>query len=155
LTGIQWYKKKLSLSGNITLVKKSLFTHWSEANFECGIYVKIDNIHLLNVHLDDVSCHKRKKQLDQLRPILEQKHVILAGDFNQSYKKDSTLYRLPDFKVHNQCITYFVEKNMVIDNILTKGFRISPDTCNPVPDTVEKGLDLYGSDHIPVTATVY
>ena len=76
--------------------------------------------------------------------------MILAGDFNQSYKPSSRLYHLDGFTVHNKCNTYFVEKNMNIDNVITRGFVHQSDSCDYVPSHVEEGLNLYGSDHIPV-----
>ena len=151
LTPIQWYNQKCH-SGNLTMVKKHTFKKWTEIPFDHGIYVNVDNLHLFNVHLNDVSYSKRKKQIDSLP--LDHTHVILAGDFNQNYKKGSKLYDLPGFTVHNTCNTYFVEKKMNIDNILTKGFLYESDRCLYVPTQVEEGLHLYGSDHIPVRVTL-
>jgi len=190
LAPIQWYKtdrpmnkadrpmNKSSKSGNLIMVKKG-FTHWTEHPFEYGVYVMVDRLHIFNVHLDDVSYQKRLRQLRQLN--LSMDHVIVAGDFNQDYKPTSALYQVPGFTVHNRCNTYFVEKKMNLDNILTKGIktkglanqtkgiqthsfnhlgaepwrsrRTRPSTCGYVP-RVEEGLDLYGSDHIPVTVTI-
>lgn len=148
---IQWYHLKNSQSGNITMVKKNLCTTWKETPFDHGLYVKVDNMHLFNVHLDDISYEKRIKQLTRLP--LDASYVILAGDFNQNYKKKSKLYDLPGFTVHNHCDTYFIEKKMNLDNILTKGFvKANSHSCQYVPSHVEEGLNLYGSDHIPVTA---
>lgn len=147
LNPIQWYKKK-SQSGNVTMMKKNLFTAWKETPFDHGLYVQVDNLHLFNVHLDDVSYAKRKKQLSQLP--LDHKYVILAGDFNQPYKPSSRLYHLDGFTVHNKCNTYFVEKNINIDNVISRGFMHHSDSCDYVPSNVEEGLNLYGSDHIPV-----
>jgi hypothetical protein len=79
----------------------------------------------------------------------------LGGDFNQEYKESSPLYRYKGLTVHNKCVTYFVEKNMNIDNILTKGFTVSKNSCPYVPTNVTEGLRIYGSDHIPVTTIVY
>jgi endonuclease/exonuclease/phosphatase family metal-dependent hydrolase len=147
LMPIQWYKKT-SQSGNLTLVKKNLFTTWKESPFDHGLYVQVDNLHLLNVHLDDISYDKRKRQLRQLP--LDHKYVILAGDFNQPYKPTSCLYYLDGFTVHNKCNTYFVEKKINIDNVITRGFMHQGNSCDYVPYHVEEGLNLYGSDHIPV-----
>jgi endonuclease/exonuclease/phosphatase family metal-dependent hydrolase len=88
------------------MVKKKLGKTWMEYSFAHGIYLHVGQMHLFNVHLDDVSPSNRKKQLDQI-PLHDKKYVILGGDFNQQYKKDS---RLPGFTVHNQCCSYFVEK---------------------------------------------
>lgn len=185
LAPIQWYNKSAK-SGNVTMVKKG-FTNWTEHPFEYGVYVKVDSLHIFNVHLDDVSYQKRLRQLHQLN--LSMDHVIVAGDFNQDYKPTSALYQVPGFTVHNRCNTYFVEKKMNLDNILTKGIhsnqtkpidanhskhisswrspsgphiqdrvpkrpsRARPSSCGYVP-RVEEGLDVYGSDHIPVTVTI-
>jgi hypothetical protein len=94
--------------------------------------------------------------MEQIKPEMnKEKCVILGGDFNQEYSKSCPIYQLPKFNIHNHCITYFVEKNMNIDNILTKGFVVSNDKCSFVPGTVSEGLKHYGSDHIPVIAYVY
>jgi len=100
------------------------------------------------VHLDDVSYTKRRRQLERLP--LDEHYVILGGDFNQHYRPRSKLYDLPKFTVHNTCNTYFVEKKMNLDNILTRGFASASSFCEYVPNHVEEGLHLYGSDHIPV-----
>lgn len=155
LRTIQWSKSKTS-SGNVTLLKKAMFKKWSEIPIDYGIYVNADNLSIFNVHLDDVSPAKRRKQLSDIRPFLEkEKYAVIAGDFNQAYKKGTKLYEIPNFTVHNECNTYFVEKNMNIDNILTKGFMETSNSCMYVPQSVEEGLQLYGSDHIPVIANVY
>lgn len=161
LRPIQWGKPKPSRntnssSGNITLIRKTMCKKIAEYPLAYGVLVKADQLVIYNVHLDDVSFTKRKKQLDELRPKIEkEKYVVLGGDFNQEYKESSSLYQFPEMTVHNKCITYFVEKNMNIDNILTKGFTESNDTCSFVPSTVTEGLQVYGSDHIPITAIVY
>ena len=150
---IPWTKTKTS-SGNVTFLKKTLFTQGDEWAMEYGIYVKSGGIAIVNLHLDDLSSLKRRKQMSELRPILEKEvHAVIGGDFNQEYKKDAVLYKLSNFKVHNTCDTYFVEKDMNLDNILTKGFTATAPSCSYIPQSVEEGL--YGSDHIPVTTTVY
>lgn len=152
---IPWSKTKTS-SGNMTLLKKSMFKKFTELPIDYGIYVKAGAISIFNVHLDDISAVKRRKQISDIRPFLEkQQYAVIGGDFNQEYRKDTKIYDIPHFTVHNHCDTYFVEKNMNIDNILTKGFMESSNSCMPLPQSVEEGLRIYGSDHIPVTTTVY
>jgi endonuclease/exonuclease/phosphatase family metal-dependent hydrolase len=156
LQPIQWGKSNNSSSGNITLIRKSMCKKISEYRLEYGLIVKADDLVIYNIHLDDVSFTKRKKQINALRPNIEkERYVVLGGDFNQEYKKTCSLYQFPEVTVHNKCVTYFVEKNMNIDNILTKGFTDSNHTCSYVPRNVTEGLEIYGSDHIPVTANVY
>lgn len=155
LKPIQWDKSS-SCSGNITLVRKTLCKKIAEYPLDYGVIVKTDQVVIFNIHLDDISYAKRKRQLDLLRPsIHKESHVILGGDFNQEYKESCPLYQFKEVTVHNKCITYFVEKNMNIDNILTKGFVVSNPTCQFVPTTVTEGLRIYGSDHIPVTSVVH
>jgi endonuclease/exonuclease/phosphatase family metal-dependent hydrolase len=155
LRAIQWFKTKRSSSGNVTLVRKKCKTI-SESPLEYGIYVKADNISIFNIHLDDESYNKRKRQMDDIRPFLEkEKYTIIGGDFNQEYKKNCPIYKFPKSIVHNKGITYFVEKDMNIDNIITKGFISSYDSMMYVPHDVSEGLRIYGSDHIPVSTVVF
>lgn len=155
LRPIRWDQTDSS-SGNITLVRKTLCKTISESPLDFGVFVKADRLCIYNIHLDDVSVTKRIAQMNQIRPRIEKEsQVIVGGDFNQEYEKHHPVYRFDYLKVHNKCVTYFVEKNMNIDNILTKGFVVSKDTCQFVPRTVTEGVSYYGSDHIPVTTTVY
>ena len=168
------YKKTeiTSESGNVTLLKKSVFKskkniHEQTLEMNFGLYTTtlLDSkqIHIFNIHLNDLHGQTRNKQINLLRPFLEkQQYCIIAGDFNQEYRPDSTLYTIPGFKVNNKCPTYYVEKNMNIDNILTKGFVEKKEKeketetgkkCNYVPLKVENGLKIYGSDHLPVIHT--
>jgi hypothetical protein len=53
------------------------------------------------------------------------------------------------------CPTYYIERKMNIDNILTKGFQKAPlSKCNWYPTRVEDGFKEYGSDHLPVLVEV-
>jgi endonuclease/exonuclease/phosphatase family metal-dependent hydrolase len=154
LRAIQWTKSKTS-SGNITLVRKRLCKTIYEIPLDYGVFVKADDIAIYNVHLDDISFSKRKNQIDRLRPrIAKETYVVLGGDFNQEFKENNPLYKLSNMTVHNTCITYFIEKNMNIDNILTKGFMASKEYCPHVPSNVTQGIRMYGSDHLPVIAVI-
>ena len=168
LSPVNWAKKAsiaveeiTSESGNVTFLKKSVFSpkkdiHHATLPMDFGVYstavYKNKRIHIFNIHLNDLSSQKRHKQMNIIRPFLaSQKCCIIAGDFNQEYKPTSKLYSIPGFVVHNVCPTYYVEKTMNIDNILTKGFTpVKKEKCNVVPLNVETGLKLYGSDHLPV-----
>ena len=164
LSPVNWAKKEskteeiTSESGNVTFLKKKVFSsiHHATLPMDFGLYstavYKNKRIHIFNIHLNDISSQKRNKQMNLIRPFLEkQTYCIIAGDFNQEYKPSSKLYTIPGFTVHNLCPTYYVEKNMNIDNILTKGFTsIKEEMCNVIPLNVESGLKLYGSDHLPV-----
>ena len=152
---IPWTKTKIS-SGNVTFLKKSMFQKGTEWAIDYGLYIKTGEVSIVNLHLDDLSALKRRKQISELRPFLKKEpYVVMGGDFNQEYKKDAALYTIPNFSVQNKCDTYFVEKDMNLDNILTKGFTATAPSCAYLPQSVEEGLRLYGSDHIPVIATVF
>ena len=193
LSPVNWSKKEgqpiLSESGNITLLKKSVFKYVHEeplpANF--GLYSsavyspamksksisksirKTYQVHLFNIHLNDLFVQTRTKQMNVIKPFVEQEtasHCLIAGDFNQEYNPHSKLYAIPGFTVHNKCKTYYIKKNMNIDNILSKGFKedspqettdskLTSPSCLVVPKEIETGFKLYGSDHLPVIAHVH
>jgi mRNA deadenylase 3'-5' endonuclease subunit Ccr4 len=67
---IPWSKTKTS-SGNMTMLKKSMFKKYTEHPLEYGLYVKADSVSIFNLHLDDISSVKRRKQISDLRPFLE------------------------------------------------------------------------------------
>jgi len=168
LSPVNWAKKEskteeiTSESGNVTFLKKTVFSsiHHATLPMDFGLYstavYKNKRIHIFNIHLNDLSSQKRNKQMNLLRPFLEsQKYCIIAGDFNQEYKPSSKLYTIPGFTAHNLCPTYYVEKTMNIDNILTKGFTsMKEEKCNFIPLNVESGLKLYGSDHLPINLLI-
>uniref|UniRef100_A0A6C0HHS5 Endonuclease/exonuclease/phosphatase domain-containing protein n=1 Tax=viral metagenome TaxID=1070528 RepID=A0A6C0HHS5_9ZZZZ len=186
LSPINWAKTNVetvsSESGNVTLLKKTVFKTKTEIyeqpldqNF--GLYSlatftyknkkQSKQIHIFNIHLNDLHGQTRNKQMNIIRAFAEkqtQKYCIIAGDFNQEFRATSRVYSLNGFTVHNKCATYYIEKNMNIDNILTKGFveeettKISNNTthgkCNYVPLKVENGFKIYGSDHLPVSVYI-
>ena len=148
-------------SGNITLIKKS-FTNAEikHYRFNYGIYTLIASLSLsiVNVHLDDSNSQTRYKQIKNIEPLLySSDKCILGGDFNQSYNKNSRIYNLPKFYIHNKlCQTYYIERKMNIDNIMTCGFTIykSINNCSLIPTSIEEGLKIYGSDHIPIVVNI-
>ena len=170
LSPINWAKNTdvetiKSESGNVTLLKKTGFKNSYEQTLEhnFGLYSTATyihknhskQIHIFNIHLNDLHGQTRNKQMNLIRPFAEkQEQCIIGGDFNQEFRATSRVYSLKGFTVHNKCATYYIEKNMNIDNILTKGFSeekdIHNDTCNYVPLKVENGFKIYGSDHLPV-----
>lgn len=148
-------------SGNITLIKKSFTTaEIKHYRFNYGICSVISSVSLsiVNVHLDQYSCQTRYKQIKNIEPLLySSDKCILGGDFNQSYKKNSKIYNLPKFYIHNKlCQTYYIERKMDIDNIMTRGFTIykSINNCNLIPTSIEEGFKIYGSDHIPIVVNI-
>ena len=158
-----WQYNKNSESGNVTFLRRSLFPKHTISHYplEYGVYTqcmyKNQPCDIFNIHLDDQSASKRYKQWDNLHGIARKKecNIIIAGDFNHQYRKNCRLYNMPGFKTHNQCPTYYIERKMNIDNILTKGFQKAPlSTCSWYPTRVEDGFKEYGSDHLPVLVDV-
>jgi endonuclease/exonuclease/phosphatase family metal-dependent hydrolase len=112
-----------------------------------------ENIHVFNIHLDDIAWQTRMAQINLLRPQIEKlKHCIIGGDFNQQFNINSKIYNINDFIIHNpKNTTYYIEKFMNIDNILSKGFISMQNNIIKDHNICKKNLfDKYGSDHIPV-----
>jgi endonuclease/exonuclease/phosphatase family metal-dependent hydrolase len=158
-----WEYNPGSESGNVTLLKRSVFPKHSIYHYprEYGIYTqclyKNRPCDIFNIHLDDLSPQKRYKQWEDLRAVSRTDNCrhIIAGDFNHQYRKDSKLYNAPGFTTHNFCPTYYIDRKLNIDNILTKGFKSAlPSKCNLVPERIEDGLKKYGSDHMPVIVEI-
>jgi hypothetical protein len=176
LISIQWKyglakinTKKPSESGNMTLCRRSMFPKSVQPQYHAlnfGVYTELPHLSILNIHLDDLSAQTRHKQMRQIDELLYKKpSCIIGGDFNQPYKINSKLYDLPEFKVHNNaCPTsyhyyikhyYYIKEQMNIDNILTRGLTKKNTAkedleCMQFPATMEKGIEIYGSDHLPV-----
>ena len=166
LTNINWANyKSSSESGNVTLFKKSIFLSKFDFNeivyngsvFGSYIILKTkndkENIHVFNIHLDDVAWQTRLVQINIIRPLVENlKYCIIGGDFNQEFNKTSKIYNIKDFIIHNtKNITYYIEKYMNIDNILSNGFISKKENIIIEEDQDKKILfNKYGSDHIPV-----
>ena len=169
-----------SESGNVTLVRLRKYTpielnldtqplSYTKLSHFCRITQCKNNetnkvITLYNIHLDDLSSVKRNKQISLLlkfdneinkTPTKTYKPCIIAGDFNQVYRENSKLYNIPKFTVQNFCNTYYIEKNINIDNILSRGFKEDKlSKCSNLSDDTEDIFKNIGSDHIPVIADI-
>ena len=151
-------------SGNVTFIRKNILKNdgikknkeINYQSFDFGIYTQIpNNISVLNIHLDDLSATTRNKQMKSVESLLyTTPKCIIGGDFNQPYRKNSKIYNLPEFTIHNtNCPTYYIEEKMNIDNIMSRGFYENHDVeeqCGIYPTTMEEGFEMYGSDHLPV-----
>jgi endonuclease/exonuclease/phosphatase family metal-dependent hydrolase len=177
---IKWsYKNNANIkseSGNVTLVRLSKYTpielnldtllsSYTQLSQFCRVIQCKNNetnkvITLYNIHLDDLSSVKRNKQMSHLLKFDNElnkatKSCIIAGDFNQVYRDTSKLYTIPKFTVHNFCNTYYIEKNINIDNILTRGFKLDKSSkCTNLSQDTEDIFKKIGSDHIPVIADI-
>ena len=163
LNKIVWQYKSDSKSGNVTMVKRSMFGDHDvkQHSKDYGLYTQCihNNIHydVFNIHLDDLSRKKRYDQMEEAcNTCRSNKCVnIIAGDFNQVCRAGSKFYDIAGFMVHNKCATYYNERNMNIDNILTRGTKKQiPSKCYASPTTFDEGIKLYGSDHLPVITDI-
>jgi len=165
---IQWQKNKRNYSGNVILLRKNMFSpvHYS-INLDVGLAIQCHLKHsdmpilLINTHLDDVSQTKRLEQIKELEPMLiNNKHIILGGDFNEHYTSKSRLYNLIKdyfFTSYNDEPTYYIEKKMCIDHIMLKGFEThnkNGKVINDFGDDIIQQFTNYGSDHLPVMLTI-
>ena len=165
---INWDNKK-SYSGNVTLLRKSVFSlsinnENALVNYlTFGIYVKcylLDNmmnmkktdiigkltpIDIINVHLDYTSHAKRTSEIQSIEnEIKNSSRVILGGDFNQDYKPNAktklyTLIQSFGLKIYISNPTYLIDKKKCIDHIITKGL---------IGNTRGYVLNHYGDDVI-------
>jgi len=155
---IKWQGKQ-GYSGNVTLLRKSLFRLpvIIPLDFGLGIQCTYQNrpLHIFNIHLDDVSHSLRMKQFAEL---LKTDALIVGGDFNENYQvqRPTELYqriKAAGLKIMNKKPTYYIERKMCIDNILVKGVDLKHTTAYVVEDfqgDVVKQFITYGSDHLPV-----
>jgi len=158
-----WYNTTSAESGNVTLLRRTMFSSDKINHIpqEYGLYTQCEYKNkacdIFNIHLDDQSNAKRHAQWAHLHSLPRSSSCanIIAGDFNHPYRKDSKLYCVPGYTVHNLCSTYYIERKMNIDNILTKGMvRPKHSQCVLYPTTIEEGFRTYGSDHLPVLVEV-
>ena len=163
LKTITWQYNKGSESGNVTFLRRSMFPYKSILHIplEYGIYTQCvsnnQNYDIFNIHLDDQSCAKRHKQWGEIHSITRKRNCvnIIGGDFNHQYKSNSKIYKVPGFTAHNTCPSYYIERKMNIDNILTRGLKkMVGGACPLYPTNIEDGFKDYGSDHLPVVTNV-
>jgi mRNA deadenylase 3'-5' endonuclease subunit Ccr4 len=163
LKTITWQYNKNSKSGNVTFLRRSIFSYNYIINIplEYGIYTQCVcnklNFDIFNIHLDDQSSRERYKQCDEIHSIARKRNCIniIGGDFNHQYKSNSRMYKVPGFTTHNVCPSYYIERKMNIDNILTRGLKkITGGTCPLYPTNIEDGFKDYGSDHLPIITNV-
>jgi endonuclease/exonuclease/phosphatase family metal-dependent hydrolase len=162
LVVIKWEDRRNN-SGNVSLFKRTDFSdkHIQHSPLDYGIQTtciyKKRTCKIYNVHLSDISVYERNKQLNTIMPsLLDNNHCIIAGDFNHQYRLNTKLYNIPNYTIHNtNCPTYFIERKMNIDNILSKGFTTnSLTTCPEYPQGMEDGFIRYGSDHLPIVVDI-
>jgi len=166
---IHWQKNKRNYSGNVILIRKNMFSpvHYSidldvGLAIQCHLKEKKENpILIMNVHLDDVFQSKRLEQIKKLEPLLiNNKHIILGGDFNEHYTSKSRLYSLiKDYYLtsYNNEPTYYIEKKLCIDHIMLKGFethRKNGKVINDYGHDIIQQFSNYGSDHLPVVLII-
>ena len=157
---ITWQNKR-GYSGNVTLLRKQMFSFTAEqTNYAFGLSVKCYHLKIpfliLNVHLDDVSADKRISALLQMETDIKQNaNVILGGDFNEDYQKNKKLYTFiksaVGLKIYNHRPTYYIGKELCIDNIAIKGLKEMKNIAlNRFGGDIIQQISNYGSDHLPV-----
>lgn len=165
ITTINWTGYPKGESGNVTMIRSDKIHDIKFYNIDSMNFVKCrkesDKILLINIHLDDQSKDKRILQIKKILKITKShKNVIIGGDFNEPYNKTKKLYKALSNNDFNPSVfetTYFIEKQMIIDNIFYKGFKLkNSEVNNQCGIRSSKGincqLEKYGSDHFPVTA---
>ena len=173
LCNIDWSQQ--SESGNVTIFKKTIFLPnftnnkiiYKKKVFGMHTVLRLKNnqntqLNIFNIHLNDLYWQIRVAQMNIIKEFaISIKYVIIAGDFNQNYSANNSMYLIPKFVTHNKTTpTYFIEKYMNIDNILTKGFSLNCDENNHniqlIIDNVTKQqlMYLFASDHLPVVTNV-
>ena len=160
---IKWQQQK-HYSGNVILVRKTQFKLPHKIitlDFGVGLMCSYKNAPLLilNLHLDDLSHHTRMKQVSELIPHLQANNkIIMGGDFNENYKStaSSELYNLiksMGLNITNKKPTYYIEGQLCIDNIMTKGIELNHNVAHVLNyfgrDKLKQYIS-YGSDHLPV-----
>ena len=162
LCRINWHKMK-NHSGNVTLFKRTDFAEKSMQHHRLEFGIQTDCLYknkacrIYNIHFNDISIKDRYAQLNSIMPLLLETNVgIIGGDFNHQYSKNTKFYNIPNYTIHNTtCPTYYIERKMNVDNILSKGLKITTKTiCPKYPDNLEKGFLEYGSDHLPITVNI-
>ena len=159
LIPIQWVGYPLGESGNITMIKKSKFTSINQKENYITCKHRQDKYYIVNIHLDDSSQERRQQQItDILSKVNDKERVIIGGDCNEQYKSRSGIYKLlvdNNFNISITDFTYFIEKQMKIDNIFYKGFELKESRVNNICghrtiSNINCQLENYGSDHFPV-----
>lgn len=153
--------KKYQINGVIFMISKKLCNNpiFNKLNIEPGVcgYLDCPDFRIYNIHLD-LSPDIRKKQIKCLLDHSESynKPVIIGGDFNE--------YIIPIFSHPFNLIgyntSYFCHKDdpdneTAIDHIYAKEIK---SYLNCVLDRnirdLESALNIYGSDHIPISVFV-
>jgi len=160
---IQWKDEdgKKGTSGNITLLSRNQkqFIDVKHYTFDFGLYTELKGIGICNIHLDDLSEQKRLIQIKMLKEeiLYRRDKFILGGDFNEEYQENSYIYNVNEFIVHNKDFpTYYIDKKMNIDNIMTRGFfqEETEKQYFKYPSSMQKGMLEYGSDHLPILVNI-
>jgi endonuclease/exonuclease/phosphatase family metal-dependent hydrolase len=163
LIPIQWIGYEPGESGNVTLIKLSKFNKINFKTIDSFNYIKCQHrntqIYIVNIHLDDSSQERRIKQINNILDNLKDKDkIIIGGDYNEEYKKGENIYKLlkdNNFKISIEDFTYFIEKQMNIDNIFYKNFELKESSVNNICgkrtiQNINCQLENYGSDHFPI-----
>ena len=167
LLAVPWVGYPVGESGNVTLLKLSKFQGITSDRIDSmnflTAYYKDERVGIVNVHLDDSSETRRKKQIKKvMKKTNKLDKVIIGGDCNEQYIKNRGIYKKlqkNNYKVAIKNTTYFIEKQMIIDNIFYKGFKIKEshvdNSCGSRSvKNINCQLRKYGSDHFPIIVKI-
>ena len=131
-------------SGNVSLFSKKLFKHVKNIEYPFGtLSICDDSVTFINVHLEEESVEKRG---GQMKEVISKNPNVIGGDFNHQYRRGTSFYKVPGFKITNKTQwTYYIGRHIIIDNILLKGLK-----GHLVPLDYPSAMNIVGSDHLPV-----
>lgn len=159
-------KKKQQRNGNALLIKRGvaeivklygvLLSDTGNRGLVAVIHVNNADVIVCSVHLDDVSG---KRRMDQTRALLSfistisdaNTPILIGGDFNEPTRV-IVEYMKSFSSVPSNTPTYFEESDMVLDYLFAKNMKFASSHV-PKSDKI-KIIKEFGSDHLPVQATV-
>jgi len=163
LIPILWKGYKPGESGNVTMLKRTRINNIKYKALDSMNYIKCryknKKLYIINIHLDDSSDVRRLEQVENIiKKVKKSDKVVIGGDCNEEYKKSSGIYKVfeeNNFNISITDFTYFIEKQMKIDNIFYKGFKLKESRVNNIcgkrsVKNINCQLENYGSDHFPI-----
>ena len=98
LLAVPWVGYPVGESGNVTLLKLSKFQGITSDRIDSmnflTAYYKDERVGIVNVHLDDSSETRRKKQIKKvIKKTNKLDKVIIGGDCNEQYIKNRGIYK--------------------------------------------------------------
>jgi mRNA deadenylase 3'-5' endonuclease subunit Ccr4 len=153
---IIWDNSIYRATYNITLLKKinivfrNINVHYSQYS----IILYNNYINIINVHLNDISLFKRKKEINDISRFLINKYTIIGGDFNDDNHIYSTLINNYNFIKYNNKPTYYIDQPLCIDNILINNKNKHTLMVPNIITNENNMFKKYHSDHLPLSLNI-